>query len=152
MAPETDQKTRRNFDRFLIDFGTKMGTQMAPKLDPKSTPKRPKIDQNPRHAPRGSQETPKRPQEAAKRPQEAPKRPQETPKSTPRSPKTEASEQPAQCSKFGFGRFGFATVPLRCVWVLGSLGFPLFPFALLWFSSWLSQDSPRGKYVLIKRY
>ncbi len=51
MAPETDQKTRRNFDRFLNDLGTKMVPQMAPKLDPKSTPKRPKIDQNPTWSP-----------------------------------------------------------------------------------------------------
>ena len=51
MLPETDQKTRLNFDRFLIDFGSKMGAQMAPRSDPIWAKNRSKNGQNPKWPP-----------------------------------------------------------------------------------------------------
>ncbi len=48
MPPETDQKTRRNFERFLVDFWSKMGAQMVPKSEPIWLKIRPKTDLGPR--------------------------------------------------------------------------------------------------------
>ncbi len=39
MAPETDQKTRRKFDRFLIDFGLPNGCPNASQIGPEMVQK-----------------------------------------------------------------------------------------------------------------